>query len=115
MIISMCDDRAKDLIAEQETEPREKSEIHKKVLEFIGKRYEVHLTDGRYIRGTLIATDKDANMVFNKADERWTPSADQGTRYLGQAMISKKYVARMFPLSEPEPARNPEEVKETEI
>lgn len=111
----MCDDRAKDLIANQGTEPREKSEIHKKVQEFIGKRYEIHLTDGRYIRGTLIATDKDANMVFNKADERWTHSAESGVRFLGQAMISKKYVSKMFPLSEPEPARKPEEVKETEI
>ncbi|CAO4360950.1 unnamed protein product [Caenorhabditis nigoni] len=106
MQLKMSEGRSRDLIESQATEPAEKSEVHKKIQEYIGKRYEVQLTDGRFIRGTMIATDKDANMVFNKADERWTVKADRPVRFLGQAMISKKYVKKMCLLPDP---------KETEI
>lgn len=68
---SMCDDQSTDLIQLKGHENAKKSEAHLKVLEYIGKRYEIRMTDGRYIRGTMIATDKDANMVFNKVKIWW--------------------------------------------
>ncbi|CCD71728.1 Sm domain-containing protein [Caenorhabditis elegans] len=103
----MCDDQSTDLIQLKGHENAKKSEAHLKVLEYIGKRYEIRMTDGRYIRGTMIATDKDANMVFNKADERWDKDPQlKGVRFLGQAMISKKHVESMHALPDP---------KETEI
>ncbi|EGT46439.1 hypothetical protein CAEBREN_06482 [Caenorhabditis brenneri] len=91
----------RDIIEPRDPEISEKSEIHRKIQQYIGRRYEVYLIDGRIIRGTMLATDKDANMVFNQADERWTNPTMPGVRNLGQAMIAKKYVTRMILLPEP--------------
>ncbi|CAI5437642.1 unnamed protein product [Caenorhabditis angaria] len=74
-------------------EKEEESEACKKVREYLSKRYEIHLTDTRIIRGTLNCTDKDANMLFYESDERW-PEGE--TRWLGQAMIAKKHVIAMY-------------------
>uniref|UniRef100_A0A1I7TEE5 Sm domain-containing protein n=1 Tax=Caenorhabditis tropicalis TaxID=1561998 RepID=A0A1I7TEE5_9PELO len=100
MLLSMTDEGCDDVVSEK-SEVNTKSEAHRKVLEYIGRRYEIYLTDGRIIRGTMLATDKDANMVFNQADERWNQSTTAGVRFLGQATISKKYVAKMLHLDEP--------------
>ncbi|CAI2315779.1 unnamed protein product [Caenorhabditis sp. 36 PRJEB53466] len=102
----MVEGQSKDLIAEKKAESGEKSELHLTVEKYIGERFEVYMTDGRIVRGTLLATDKDANMIFNKADERWSQNSEKQPRYLGQAMISKKYVSAMYELPSP---------KETEI
>ncbi|CAB3407912.1 unnamed protein product [Caenorhabditis bovis] len=81
------------------------SEAEKAVKEYLGKRYEVWLTDGRIVRGTLVCTDKDANMVFIRTDERWRDSQDM--RWTGQAMIAKRHVTGMYLLPPPPPSAIP--------
>uniref|UniRef100_A0A8R1EPT5 Sm domain-containing protein n=1 Tax=Caenorhabditis japonica TaxID=281687 RepID=A0A8R1EPT5_CAEJA len=97
----MVDDRSKDLIEPINMVERPKSDAHKAVEEYIGKKFSVYLLDGRIIEGTMIATDKDANMIFTKAAEHWESNPTQDKRYLGQAMISKKYVKSLKYCIEP--------------
>ncbi|CAI4225379.1 unnamed protein product [Auanema sp. JU1783] len=68
------------------------------VRKYLGQCVEVQLTDGRLISGVLCCTDKDANFVLNRAEERW--ESDEQPRHIGMAMIAKRHVSKMVLLSD---------------
>ncbi|PAV83359.1 hypothetical protein WR25_16107 [Diploscapter pachys] len=71
------------------------------VANYLGHWFEVHLIDGRIVRGLLVATDKEPNFILRHAMERWTLTEEP--RFIGLAMIAKRHVKQIFQISDEVP------------
>ena len=55
--------------SEQSSEPQEEDPARKTLKSYLNKRMKVKLSDGRYVVGDLLCTDKDMNIVLGNCEE----------------------------------------------